>query len=267
MGLMNRKGKIAQYNLDCGIRHTELLMPTIKKALRASKLSLSEVDYFAVGLGPGSFTGLRVGLATIKGFALALKKPVVGLSTLDILALNCLPADSRFVSPLIDAKRKLLFTALYEAGSDNKLKRRSPYLLISVEELLNRLHAVEKKSSGAMGSRRAGCVRKSVTFLGDGLCLYQQSLKQAIKNSVFLNEDVWYPRAGNLIKLACDFINQRRITRSDKSARRHTKQRTTGQTKRDFKRAEHYNYSTGLSEVKRIKPIYLYPKECQIRRG
>ena len=170
VGAMSDKGKIVEYNLDSKIRHTELLLPTIKRALKRLKLSLSEVDYFAVGLGPGSFTGLRIGLATIKGFAKAKGAPIIGLATLDILASNALPSRSKIIAPLIDAKRNLLFTALYEVGVNDKLRRRSPYLLINIEELLSRLRP-----------------HKLVTFLGDGLFLYRRRLKQTMRNSIFLN--------------------------------------------------------------------------------
>ena len=78
VGLMNDKGRIISYELDSGFRPTELLLPTIKKALMRAKVSFKELDYLAAGLGPGSFTGLRICLATIKGFAAALEIPVVG---------------------------------------------------------------------------------------------------------------------------------------------------------------------------------------------
>ena len=213
VGAMNHKGKIVEYNLDSKIRHTELLLPTITRALKRLKLSLAQVDYFAVGLGPGSFTGLRIGLATIKGFAKALGVPIIGLATLDILANNALPSHSKIITPLIDAKRNLLFTALYEVGINNRLKRRSPYLLINIEELLGRLRPY-----------------KLVTFLGDGLYIYQDRLKRIMRNSIFLNEATWYPRAGNLIEAASDLINKK-----------------------------------SCSDTRRIRPIYLYPKECQVR--
>ena len=209
---MNDKGRITECDIDSGIRHTELLLPTIKKALARAKLSLKEIDYLAVGLGPGSFTGLRIGLATTKGFAAALEKPVVGLPTLDILARNALPADNKIVCPLIDAKRNLLFTALYKADT-KKLKRISIYHLISIDELLNKIDR-----------------RTSVVFLGDGLRVYQEKLKRKLGNSIFLKEDVWYPEAQKLIELAGELIDK-------------------GKT----------------SDAKRLKPIYLYPKECQIR--
>ncbi len=245
MGVMNHKNKIVEYNIDSGIRHTELILPTIKKALRRLSLPLKRIDYFVVGLGPGSFTGLRIGLATIKGFAMALKKSVIALPTLDVLASNALPTNSKVICPLIDAKRNLVFTALYESGFNDKshtfdtfkktiisetptfsklqdeypkvrdkLKRRSPYLLINIEELLSRLRSTHKL----------------VTFLGDGLRLYQHKLSQKMKNSIFLDEDTWYPQAENLIKLALDSIDKGRF-----------------------------------SDAKKVKPIYLYPKECQIK--
>ena len=213
LGLINHKGKIVEHNLDSEMRHAELLLPKTKNALRRLQLSLSDVDYFAVGLGPGSFTGLRIGLATIKGFALALQKPVIGLSSLDILASNALPSDSKIICPLIDAKRNLLFTALYEVSLNNKLKRRSSYLLINIEEFLKRISHY-----------------KLVTFLGDGLSLYQSRLRKKMRDSIFLKENTWYPRARNLIKLALDLIDEGRF-----------------------------------KDARRIKPIYLYPKECQIR--
>ena len=231
LGIMNYKGKIVEYNVNSGIRCTELLLPTIKKALRQIKLSLNEVDYFAIGLGPGSFTGLRIGLATIKGFAQALGTPIIGLPSLDILASNDLSQGKSIICPLIDAKRNLLFTAFYEVSLNNKLKRKSPYLLINIEDLLNRLKEPHKL----------------VTFLGNGLNFYQHRLNQKFKNSVFFNEHNWYPKGRNLIKLTLDLIDKGRFTPLDKS-----------------KRQDKRRYLTGFSDVKRIKPIYLYPKECQI---
>jgi tRNA threonylcarbamoyladenosine biosynthesis protein TsaB len=213
LGLINNQYKILEYNLDSGIRHTELLLPTMKKALRRLRVSLDDIDCFAIGLGPGSFTGLRIGLATIKGFVQARRVPVIGLSSLDVLAINALSENSKIISPVIDAKRNLVYTAWYEVGLNKRLRRRSPYLLISIEELLKKLRAY-----------------KSVTFLGDGLRIYQQGLRQRRKDSVFLKEDTWYPRAGNLIKLALDSVSRGRF-----------------------------------QDIRRMKPIYLYPKECQIR--
>src|SRR3990167_8720388 len=80
--------KIYEYNLELGRQMSDLLSPTIKKVLDALGWRINDIDYFACGLGPGSFTGMRVGIATVKGLAFSLNKPVVGISTLDILARN-----------------------------------------------------------------------------------------------------------------------------------------------------------------------------------
>ncbi len=215
LGIVNRKGKTAEYNLLCGIRHTELFLPTVRKALRRLRLSIDEIDCFAVGLGPGSFTGLRISLAFTKGFALALKRPIVGLPTLDVIARNCTSEKRQIVCPVIDARRNLVYTALYEAGGNRSLKRLSPYLLIGIDELIKRARPYE-----------------SVSFLGDGLSLYQQRIRQRIKGSLFLGEDNWYPEAGRLISLARELIDRGRFI-----------------------------------DARRIKPIYLYPKECQIQNA
>ena len=214
LGFLKRNGRIFEYNLDTEQgRCSELLLPTIKNILRDARLSLSEVDYFAVGLGPGSFTGLRIGLATIKGFAIALGTPVVGIASLDILAANAPWQDNGIICPVIDAKRNLIYSALYEFSNEKKLRRKSPYLLINIDELLKRIFPY-----------------KSITFLGDGLNLYQYRLIKKTKNYTFLEKDTWHLRAENLIKLALDSIEQGR-----------------------------------RSDARALNPIYLYPKECQIR--
>ena len=207
------------------------LIPLLEKQTKKAKVDLKSIDAFVVGEGPGSFTGLRIGLSTIKGFTIALGKPVIGLPTLDTLASNALSAGGKIICPLIDAKRNLLFAALYEVGLNNRMKRKSPYLLIDIEELLKKLRSY-----------------KSIVFLGDGLRLYQKTIEQRVKNSIILNENTWYPKVKNLIKLDIDLINKKRFTPLDKKRR---------QNKR--------HYLTGFSDAKRIKPIYLYPKECQIK--
>ncbi len=214
VGAINNTGKIVEYNIDTSRQHMEMLLPVIKKTLRRLKVALNELDYFAVGLGPGSFTGLRIGLATIKALSLSLNKPIIGISSLDIIAANAAEANTDIVCPLVDAKRHLVFTTIYNRGTNSRLKRKGGYSLISIEELLLKLDS-----------------SKRVSFLGDGLMLYKQTLKHSTKRSAFLPEEAWYPKAGNLIRLSLDLINRGKLSSPDK-----------------------------------IKPIYLYPKECQIRK-
>lgn len=95
---------IAEQMLNTKITHSERLIPSIKAILETAGVKLAEIDAFAASIGPGSFTGLRVGLAAAKGFAYALKKPIVGISSLKSLAYNMYGCELVVVS-LIDARR------------------------------------------------------------------------------------------------------------------------------------------------------------------
>jgi len=92
------------------------LMESVDGLLKAARLTPDGVDAFAVSLGPGSFTGVRVGIATVKGLAIATGKPVVGFSSLAMLAMN-LPYSSAQVAPMFDARKAEVYAALYRCGA------------------------------------------------------------------------------------------------------------------------------------------------------
>ncbi|MBL7081717.1 MAG: tRNA (adenosine(37)-N6)-threonylcarbamoyltransferase complex dimerization subunit type 1 TsaB [Candidatus Omnitrophica bacterium] len=200
-----------EYNLEAQRNTKDLLLPTIKKGLRALNYNLKDIDYFAVGLGPGSFTGLRIGLSTIKALSFALKKPVVATSSLDVIAYSALPYSKGYICVLVDAKRDMLYCALYKSKC-TKLQRLSRYLLIGIEDLFNKIGSEEQ-----------------IVFLGDGLLRYQEFIERRIKSGIILNENFYYPQAGNLLRIAQQLIQRK-----------------------------------SFSDPFRLGPIYLYPKECQI---
>ena len=111
------------------------IIPAIKRILGKAGLKLSDIDGFAVGLGPGSFTGLRVGLATIKGLAIAMNKPIVGVSSLDILAIG-VPRDNEKICVVCDARRGLVYSCLFEK-KNGKLLRKSKYRLTTLQDVLD----------------------------------------------------------------------------------------------------------------------------------
>lgn len=201
--------KLCAYNLEAQRRLCAILAPTIKRVLEAQGLALRDIDYFAAGLGPGSFTGLRVGLAAIKALSLIHKRPVAGIPTLDILAKNA-GETKRMIVPALDARRGLIYCAFYK-NTRGQLMRKSPHMLISLKEFLKRLdpHAL---------------------VFGDAVGLYRRDISSSLKGVSFLDRDCWYPQAHNLISLALQRIKERK-----------------------------------LSSAMTIKPIYLYPKECQIK--
>jgi len=132
-------------------QHSVILMPMIDSLLKNLNLSIKDIDGFVVSKGPGSFTGLRIGMATIKGLSQGAKKPFVSVSTLDALAYN-MCYTSGIICPVLDALRGNVYTALY-TFEGSKLKMISDYMVVSVEELISLL---EKHN-------------QPVCFIGDGI--------------------------------------------------------------------------------------------------
>ncbi|MDP2830781.1 MAG: tRNA (adenosine(37)-N6)-threonylcarbamoyltransferase complex dimerization subunit type 1 TsaB [Candidatus Omnitrophota bacterium] len=184
-------GKFYEYSLQVGRRLSELLVPVIQRVICALGLKIADFDYFACGLGPGSFTGMRIGLATIKGLSVVSNKPVVGISTLDILAMNA-PVKDRLIVTALDAKRSLIYCSAYryERGS---LKRKSAYALLSLEELVKKFP------------------HKAV-ILGDAAALYGDALLTRIKNAAILDKDYWIVQAHNLMSLALAKIKAKQFS-------------------------------------------------------
>jgi tRNA threonylcarbamoyladenosine biosynthesis protein TsaB len=112
VAILSNDGVVAQYSLNIEVTHSERLMSTVDRVLKDTGMVLSQIDGFAVAIGPGSFTGLRIGLATVKGLALVTEKPVVAVPTLKAIAWN-LPYPAFPVCPLLDARKKEVYAALY----------------------------------------------------------------------------------------------------------------------------------------------------------
>jgi tRNA threonylcarbamoyladenosine biosynthesis protein TsaB len=112
VAVVSEDGIIAQYSLNIEVTHSERLMKTVDRVLTDSGITLGDIGGFAVAIGPGSFTGLRIGLSAIKGLALVTGKPVAAVPTLEALAWN-LPHVSFPVCPLLDARKNEVYAALY----------------------------------------------------------------------------------------------------------------------------------------------------------
>jgi tRNA threonylcarbamoyl adenosine modification protein YeaZ len=143
-------------NLKAPLSQEEKLLYSVKSGLDILKKSLNEIDVIAVGIGPGSFTGLRIGIASAKSIAWSLKKRIVGFSSLDLLV-NSIPSavfiNNPLVVPLIDARLSRVFTALYEGN-----KRISEDYDIEPQVLAGKIKSQNNKM---------------VIFLGDGLTKYK----------------------------------------------------------------------------------------------
>ncbi len=144
------------------LTHSVNLMPMVDGALTASGLSLAEMDHLAVVVGPGSFTGVRIGVATVKGLAQGSGKPCIGVNALEALAASAGRFDG-VVCPIQDARAGQVYAALFAPGEDRPI-RLWPDEPIAVEELAGRL-------------RKDG---RAVLFLGDGMPVHRLRLEAAL---------------------------------------------------------------------------------------
>jgi tRNA threonylcarbamoyladenosine biosynthesis protein TsaB len=115
VAIISESGVIAEYTLNVEVTHSERLMSTVDRVLADTGLTLAGIDGFAVSSGPGSFTGLRIGIAAVQGLTFTTGKPVAAVPTLRALAWN-LPHAAHPVCPLLDARKQEVYAALYRCG-------------------------------------------------------------------------------------------------------------------------------------------------------
>ena len=130
--------------LDSGNTHSETLLPAIIDLLQFNHLHSDNVDLFACSAGPGSFTGVRIGVSILKGLASGKGIPCVGVSTLEALAEN-LPYSDGLLCPVMDARRNQVYTALFYRDANGRVTRITPDRLITVSELTEELKQYNKK--------------------------------------------------------------------------------------------------------------------------
>lgn len=130
---------LAEFSINNGNTHSETLLPMIEASLKVLKLTVDDIDLFACSAGPGSFTGVRIGAATIKGLAFNKNKPCAPVSSLDALAHNILYADG-IVCPVMNARRGQLYNALFLC-ENGRLTRLCEDRLISVYDLEEELES------------------------------------------------------------------------------------------------------------------------------
>jgi tRNA threonylcarbamoyladenosine biosynthesis protein TsaB len=202
--------KITEESFNCEKKLSSLIISSIERILKRKKVSLESIDAFAAGLGPGSFTGLRVGISTVKGLAMVCAKPVIGISTLDILAANII-RENRQICTIIDAKRNNVYSAFYK-NNKGHLRKISNYSLIDISELIKR-------------------IKEDTVFTGDGLDIFGQLIKNKLgRKAIIAERRNWIPKARNLVVMAKERLKAGKFDNPGK-----------------------------------LVPLYLYPKECQIR--
>jgi len=135
---------LALYSIDNGLTQSELLLPMAESMLSALKLSFSDVELYATSVGPGSFTGVRIGVSLIKGLAFGREIPCVPVSTLEALAENIAPLDGILI-PCMDARRSQVYSAAFESDG-HTVKRLTEDRAIAITDLAEELKKYEGKN-------------------------------------------------------------------------------------------------------------------------
>ena len=177
---------IAEHTLNIVQAHSSRLMPAIDTVLKWGNLTVDALDGCAVGIGPGSFTGIRIGVATIKSVCYALDKPIVGVSTLEAIAYN-LRWTNGVICPLLDARRSEIYGAVFRGGPD--WQRLSEDLCLSIDDYLDRLDTYTPPNC-------------AVNFVGDGLLTYGDAVRKRLGERAYFADAIFnVPRGATIAQL------------------------------------------------------------------
>jgi len=185
---------LAELTFNLKKNHSERLMPMLAFMLEEIDMTLDDITGFAVAVGPGSFTGLRIGLATIKGLAYVKDKPVLAVPTLDGLAAN-LEGCQGIICPILNARKNEVYTALYR-WEGNRHRRLTKYMAIGLAALAKII-----AKEGEM-----------VTFLGDGVPVYRETLEDLIPQACFATSSNSICRGAHIARLGLDKLKQGQVS-------------------------------------------------------
>jgi len=179
---------LATVTLNSKITHSRRLLSGIDWLLSQNDIGCSDIDALAVGLGPGSFTGLRIAMATLKGMAMAMDKPLLGCSTLDALAVNC--SGDKPLCVLLDARKKEVYRRWYMLDKKNVFRPKGAIAALTPEKLADE-------------------VSDAVLLVGDGLLTYADFLKENLGEKFHMAPRVLhYPTAVSIGFICCEQFQQ-----------------------------------------------------------
>lgn len=165
---------LSEVYVDNKKTHSEMLAPMVDDCLVRAGLRVQDIDLFCCAIGPGSFTGLRIGTSMVKAFAHASAKPAIGVNTLDALAQN-MDGTDELVCPVIDARRGDVYTASYKNG-----KRITDYRALQLDDVLDELEG------------------RRVVFLGDAAINYKEKILRASTGFRTAHSGIILQRAGSV---------------------------------------------------------------------
>jgi tRNA threonylcarbamoyladenosine biosynthesis protein TsaB len=165
-GVCDGERVLVSGSIHTGLTHSQTLLPLVEALLKSANISFSDIDCFAVSSGPGSFTGLRIGVSAIKGLAVSLGKPCKGVSSLKALAYNLLGQDA-VACCVMDARCNQFYNALFRVR-DGSVQRLCDDRAIGAQELMQNLLAMNEK----------------IILVGDGAELFYGMLEQQELSSI-----------------------------------------------------------------------------------
>lgn len=187
---------VGEYYICHKLTHSQTIMPMLEHLKSMIGFNLEEVDAIAVTSGPGSFTGIRIGVATAKAMALALGVPIIGIPTLDVMAHN-IPFTEDVICPIMDARRNQVYTAIYK-WKNGVLEREGDHLAIEIDELIEKLDG------------------RNTIFLGDGVDVLKDKIIEAMGDRAkFAPSFLHMQRASVLAHLACQAFEKGEVEDAD----------------------------------------------------
>ena len=181
---------LAAYEVLGDYPHALELPGAVSRVLKESRATLGSLEAIVVDIGPGSFTGCRIGVAFVKALVAARKTPLIGIASLDVLAAQ-VPAATVPVYPVLDARQGNVYLAKYQVQGAHAA-RQSDYLLGPIETVL------AESSQPAL-------------FLGDGAAKFQQQIIARVPKAVFLPAELGIPRAPTLARLGAERLQKRQV--------------------------------------------------------
>ncbi len=165
--IVDDKKIVAQTVVNMGRTHSQIMMPQIEEMFKTTELEPCQIDAFAAAIGPGSFTGVRIGVATAKGLAQATDKPCIAISTLEALAHSSQIFDG-IAAPILDARREQVYNALFDCKV-GKMTRLTDDRALALSDLLEELKSLDR----------------NVIFMGDGVFVFEEEIQKELGERAF----------------------------------------------------------------------------------
>lgn len=184
----------AEYTINHKKTHSQTLLPMIDEICEMAEIDMETVDAVAIAGGPGSYTGLRIGSATAKGFGLALNKPIINVPTMDAMAYN-LFSSQYIICPIMDARRQQVYTGIYRFNG-TKMEVIKPQCIMMIQDLIAELDKIGQ----------------AVMFVGDGILVNKEIIDAEMNTEHhYAPASMNRPKASSLTSLAALYYEEGKV--------------------------------------------------------